>query len=80
MGINCLEISSLSSNEYFGARNHPCKVSYKVNFKVGHNVKIQRGGDGFVGFVGPAGILAARMKLYNVFDREVHLVQLTCCG
>ena len=38
-----LLISSLSSNEYFGARNHPSKVSYKVNFKVGHNVKIQRG-------------------------------------
>ena len=48
-----LLISSLSSNVYFGARNHPSKVSYKVNFKVGHNVKIQRGGDGFVGFVGP---------------------------
>lgn len=38
-----LLISSLSSNEDFGVRNHPSKVSYKVNFKVGHNVKIQRG-------------------------------------
>lgn len=33
----------------------------------------------FCGFC-RTGILAARMKLYNVFDRVVHLVQLTCCG